>query len=121
MSENIIEFQDVSFRYEADESEKPLPLCVEHVNLNIKKGDFVAVLGHNGSGKSTLAKLSNSILIPESGRVLVNGMDTPDEMAEAFKIRIIRLSPRLWKRMSRSVLRIWASRPRSFAAVWTMR
>lgn len=79
MSENIIEFKNVSFRYEADESEKPLPLCVEHVNLNIKKGDFVAVLGHNGSGKSTLAKLSNSILIPESGRVLVNGMDTADE------------------------------------------
>ena len=79
MSENIIEFQNVSFRYEADESEKPLPLCVEHINLNIKKGDFVAVLGHNGSGKSTLAKLSNSILIPESGRVLVDGMDTADE------------------------------------------
>lgn len=79
MTENIIEFQDVSFRYDADETEKPLPLCVEHVNLNIKKGDFVAVLGHNGSGKSTLAKLSNSILIPESGRVLVNGMDTADE------------------------------------------
>lgn len=79
MSENIIEFQNVSFRYEADESEKPLPLCVEHVNLNIKKGDFVAVLGHNGSGKSTLAKLSNSILIPESGRVLVDGVDTADE------------------------------------------
>lgn len=86
MSENIIEFQDVSFRYDADETEKPLPLCVEHVNLNIKKGDFVAVLGHNGSGKSTLAKLSNSILIPESGRVLVNGMDTADE-ALSYDIR----------------------------------
>ncbi len=79
MPENIIEFQDVSFRYEADDAEHPLPLCVEHVNLKIKKGDFVAVLGHNGSGKSTLAKLSNSILIPESGRVLVNGLDTADE------------------------------------------
>ncbi len=79
MSENIIEFQDVSFRYEADDAEHPLPLCVEHVNLKIKKGDFVAVVGHNGSGKSTLAKLSNSILIPESGRVLVNGLDTADE------------------------------------------
>lgn len=86
MSENIIEFQDVSFRYEADETEHPLPLCVEHVNLKIKKGDFVAVLGHNGSGKSTLAKLSNSILIPESGRVLVNGMDTADE-ALSYDIR----------------------------------
>ncbi len=79
MSENIIEFQDVSFRYEADDAEHPLPLCVEHVNLKIKKGDFVAVLRHNGSGQATLAKLSNSILIPESGRVLVNGLDTADE------------------------------------------
>lgn len=86
MTENIIEFQDVSFRYDADETEQPLPLCVEHVNLNIQKGDFVAVLGHNGSGKSTLAKLSNSILIPESGRVLVNGMDTADE-ALSYDIR----------------------------------
>lgn len=79
MSENIIEFQDVSYRYEAGEGETPLPLCVNHISLNIKKGDFVAILGHNGSGKSTLAKLSNSILLPESGRVLVNGMDTADE------------------------------------------
>lgn len=79
MSENIIEFQNVCYRYEAGEGEQPLPLCVDNVTLNIKKGDFVAILGHNGSGKSTLAKLSNSILIPESGRVLVNGMDTADE------------------------------------------
>lgn len=79
MAENIIEFQNVCYRYEADEDEKQLPLCVDHVNLNIRKGDFAAILGHNGSGKSTLAKLSNSILIPESGRVLVNGMDTADE------------------------------------------
>lgn len=79
MAENIIEFQNVSFRYEEDEGEEKLPLAVDNVNLNIKKGDFVAVLGHNGSGKSTLAKLSNSILIPEQGRVLVDGMDTADE------------------------------------------
>lgn len=79
MAENIIEFQNVCYRYEAGEGEQPLPLCVDNVSLNIRKGDFVAILGHNGSGKSTLAKLSNSILIPESGRVLVNGMDTADE------------------------------------------
>lgn len=79
MAENIIEFQNVSFRYEEDEGEEKLPLAVDNVNLNIKKGDFVAVLGHNGSGKSTLAKLSNSILIPEQGKVLVDGMDTADE------------------------------------------
>lgn len=79
MAENIIEFQNVCYRYEAGEGDQPLPLCVDNVSLNIRKGDFVAILGHNGSGKSTLAKLSNSILIPESGRVLVNGMDTADE------------------------------------------
>lgn len=79
MAENIIEFQDVSYRYGAEEGEKPLPLAVSHINLCIKKGEFAAVVGHNGSGKSTLAKLCNSILVPESGRVIVDGMDTADE------------------------------------------
>ncbi len=79
MTENILEFQNVSFRYEAGSESKQLPLAVHNVSLAIKKGEFVAVLGHNGSGKSTLAKLSNSILLPESGKVLVNGMDTADE------------------------------------------
>ena len=78
-NDNIIEFQNVSYRYEADDGEEKLPLVVNNIRLNFKKGDFIAILGHNGSGKSTLAKLSNSILIPESGKVLVNGMDTADE------------------------------------------
>ena len=46
---------------------------------DIKKGDFVAVLGHNGCGKSTLAKLCNGINIPDSGSVFVDGIDTKDE------------------------------------------
>ncbi|MEG2395804.1 MAG: energy-coupling factor transporter ATPase [Oscillospiraceae bacterium] len=78
-NENIIEFQNVCYRYEEDEGENKLPLAVNDVSINIKKGDFVAILGHNGSGKSTLAKLSNSILIPESGKVIVDGMDTSNE------------------------------------------
>ena len=78
-NDNIIEFQNVSYRYEADDGEEKLPLVVNNISLKFKKGDFIAILGHNGSGKSTLAKLSNSILIPESGKVLVNGMDTADE------------------------------------------
>ncbi len=49
------------------------------VNLSIEKGEFVAVLGHNGSGKSTFAKLCNGVLVPTSGRVTVDGMDTADE------------------------------------------
>lgn len=79
MTENILEFQNVSFRYEGGSENEQLPLAVRNVSFAVKKGDFVAVLGHNGSGKSTLAKLSNSILLPESGKVLVNGMDTADE------------------------------------------
>lgn len=79
MTENILEFQNVSFRYEGNSEKEQLPLAVRNVSFAVKKGDFVAVLGHNGSGKSTLAKLSNSILLPESGKVLVNGMDTADE------------------------------------------
>ncbi len=76
---DIIRFENVCFRYEADEEGQVLPLAVKNVTLDIEQGSFVAVLGHNGSGKSTLAKLTNEINIPESGKVLVNGMDTVDE------------------------------------------
>ncbi len=75
----IIEFENVSFRYEADEEGQQLPLAVKNISLGIEEGSFVAVLGHNGSGKSTLAKLTNAINIPESGKVTVNGLDTADE------------------------------------------
>lgn len=76
---NIIEFENVSFRYEADEEGQVLPLAVKNISLGIEEGSFVAVLGHNGSGKSTFAKLTNAINIPESGKVTVNGLDTADE------------------------------------------
>lgn len=76
--DNIIEFQNVSFRYDGD-TETPLPYIIEHLDFAVRRGEFVAVLGHNGSGKSTLAKLSNAILLPEEGRVLVDGMDTANE------------------------------------------
>ena len=48
-------------------------------NLDVKQGDFIAILGHNGSGKSTLAKHLNAILIPAEGIVWVGGKDTKDE------------------------------------------
>ncbi len=52
---------------------------LDHVNIHIKKGEFVAILGHNGSGKSTLAKHFNALLIPQSGKVYADGIDTCDE------------------------------------------
>ena len=71
---SIISFEKVRYTYPGDE----LPsLC--GIDLNIEKGQFVAVLGHNGSGKSTLAKHMNAILVPDEGRVLINGVDTADE------------------------------------------
>lgn len=79
MANSIIEFKNVTFRYESDEENIVLPPAVKNFSLTIGEGEFVAILGHNGSGKSTLAKLSNGLLIPESGTVLVDGMDTKNE------------------------------------------
>ena len=81
MSENFIEIKDLRFSYINDLEDPPVKTEVlKGVTLNIKKGEFVAVLGHNGSGKSTLAKCINAINLPESGGVYVAGMDTIDEM-----------------------------------------
>ena len=76
---NIVEFHNVTFCYDADEGEQQPEPAIRDFTFNVKKGEFVAGLGHNGSGKSTVAKLSNSILIPNEGKVLVKGMDTADE------------------------------------------
>ena len=75
----IIEFQNVTFRYESDDEGVALAPAVKDFSLTINEGEFIAILGHNGSGKSTIAKLSNGLLIPESGDVIVNGMNTKNE------------------------------------------
>lgn len=74
--EDIIKVRDLVFEYVTEDSTYR---AVDNFNLNIKKGEFVAVIGHNGSGKSTLSKNLNAILIPTSGDILVNGMNTKDE------------------------------------------
>ncbi len=60
--------------------------AVDDVELDVKAGDFVAILGHNGSGKSTLAKHINAILLPTEGTLYVDGMDTRDE-SKLWEIR----------------------------------
>ena len=72
----IISLKDVSFSYENEESTTEV---LSDISLDIKKGQFVAVLGHNGCGKSTLAKLFNAVLIPQQGKVFVKDVDTADE------------------------------------------
>ena len=84
MNEYIIETRNLGFTY-TDSDEETLPEGLEipaltDVNLKIKRGEYVAVLGHNGSGKSTLAKLLNLILTPTVGKVFIDGTDvsSPD-------------------------------------------
>ena len=73
----IIQTQDLRFSYTTEEG--VAPIILDGVDLKIKTGSFVAVLGHNGSGKSTLAKHLNAILLPTGGKVYVDGIDTADE------------------------------------------
>ena len=73
----MIKVNNLTFTYNSDENE-PVKV-LKDINLEVADGDFVAVLGHNGSGKSTLAKHFNAILLPEGGKVYVEGMDTSDE------------------------------------------
>ena len=77
MANPIIQARGLTFRYTT--AEGVAPTVLDHVNLDIEAGSFVAILGHNGSGKSTFAKHLNAILLPTSGKVYVDGMDTTDE------------------------------------------
>lgn len=79
---NLIKTNDLSYIYDKEEKQ----LVLDNVNLSVKKGEFLCVLGHNGSGKSTLAKHFNGILLPTGGTCYVNGIDTKDE-SKIFDIR----------------------------------
>ena len=72
---DIIKIENVKFKYGKEDNK----YAVDGVSINIKKGQFTAIIGHNGSGKSTLAKLINSLLLPTEGKIFVNDMDTSDD------------------------------------------
>ena len=76
--EDIITVDNLIFEY-TDEDTGEKNRVLDNVSLNVKEGEFLAVLGHNGSGKSTLAKHFNAILLPTDGKVFVDGIDTSDE------------------------------------------
>ncbi len=78
MSE-MIKLENVFFDYEENSLLSDTHGVIKGISLSVDKGTFVAILGHNGSGKSTLAKLMNGVLVPNSGRVLVDGLDTADD------------------------------------------
>ena len=70
-SEPLVSFQDVSFRYKAD-----YPEVLHGINLDVRAGEVIAILGHNGSGKTTTVKQVLGLLKPTCGRVLLEGVDT---------------------------------------------
>ena len=82
MKETILQAENLRFRYDPDAA----GYALDGVTAGIKRGEFVAVLGANGCGKSTLAKHFNAILLPESGTVTVEGMDTADD-SKLYEIR----------------------------------
>lgn len=71
MTDIYINVQDLTFKYDNDEK-----YILKDVSLNVKKGEFIAILGHNGCGKSTLARQFNAMLLPCGGRIMVSGIDT---------------------------------------------
>ena len=78
MNEIMINLENVTYEYKSY-IEDEIVAAVKNISLEVKKGEFLVVLGHNGSGKSTLAKMMNGLLLPTSGDVDVMGMNTKDE------------------------------------------
>jgi len=66
----MIRFENVSFAYEEGK------WAVQHINFNVKKGEFISIIGGNGSGKSTIARLSDGLLVPQEGNVFVDGLNS---------------------------------------------
>ena len=85
----MLQTENLTFEYIRRDEEgnvEGITTAVDHVNLEVHKGDFIAILGHNGSGKSTLAKHFNALLYPTEGTVWVDGMNTADD-AHLWDIR----------------------------------
>lgn len=78
MLEEMIRIENATYEYKSF-GEENISLAIKDINISVKKGEHLVILGHNGSGKSTLAKMMNGLLLPTTGDVYVNGMNTKDE------------------------------------------
>ncbi|CDB24286.1 putative uncharacterized protein [Clostridium sp. CAG:557] len=83
--EKFIDIIDLKFNYAPNDDASNI---LNGINLKIKKGEFLTILGHNGSGKSTLAKHLNALLLPSFGKVFVKGIDTKNE-SKTYDVRSI--------------------------------
>ena len=99
MENVIIKTENLGFTYIDDEDESPLVKekeipALDGVSLEIKEGEYIAVLGHNGSGKSTFAKLLNLILTPTVGKIYIDGVDiTKEDFTERLLFSAERAKP----------------------------
>ena len=76
---NFIEVKDVVYRYSKEQGDDNLCPAIDHVSIEIKRGEYISIAGSNGSGKSTFARCLNGLLLPTEGKILVDGMDTNDD------------------------------------------
>ena len=76
---NFIKVKDLVYRYSKEQGDDNLCPAIDHVSIEIKRGEYIAIAGSNGSGKSTLARCLNGLLLPTEGEILVDGMDTNDD------------------------------------------
>ena len=86
---DMVQTDKLIFEYEKRDEEGNVigkSRAIDEVDIDVKEGQFIAILGHNGSGKSTLAKHINAILVPTEGTVWVNGLDTKDP-SELWNVR----------------------------------
>lgn len=87
---SLVAVQAVSFAYRAPGGEGGRRPALVDISLALQPHEYVTVLGHNGSGKSTLARLLNGLLLPQSGRVLIDGLDTREAASDPALLRRVR-------------------------------
>lgn len=78
MNETMIKLESVTYEYKSYIDDSILT-AVKDINIDVRRGEFLVILGHNGSGKSTMAKMMNGLLLPTRGDVNVMGMNTRNE------------------------------------------
>jgi len=101
---NFIEVKDLVYRYSKEQGDDNLCPAIDHVSIEIKRGEYISIAGSNGSGKSTLARCLNGLLLPTEGEILVDGMDSMVEDEVAFGPENIGIeNPELRKRVDNAL------------------